>query len=179
MRHARVVPIMVVFIAACVSAPYEEAPQSREDRPRPAAETATVVGRVSPEGIFVADTLERAMPDTARVERETVVTGEIRPAADLETVAAPPAGERGEKLATGWRVQILAASVESDAAAAAERARSAAGGAPVYIEWDDPWFKVRVGDHSDLGEAERLRERLADLGWPEAWVVRTTIRTLP
>lgn len=179
MSRAASAPVLVALLLACVPVPYEERPPP-ERRSENAGEEATVVGHVSPAGTLVADTLERALPDTARVERETVVTGEIRPAAELET--GPPAGEGsvGRTLATGWRVQVFASRAEADAAAVATRARRATGDAvPVYVEWDDPWYKVRAGDHSDRAEAERLRERLTQLGWPEAWVVRTTIRTVP
>jgi hypothetical protein len=167
---------------------YREAPP--EDSERAAAEEAaspgtregaTVVGRVSPEGTLVADTLERALPDTVRVERETVVTGEIRSSAELQTRAAGEAGAvAGGTLATGWRVQVFASREQPEAAALAIRVQEALGHqVPVYVERDDPWFKVRVGDFRDRPAAERLREELVGLGWTDAWAVRTTIRTTP
>jgi hypothetical protein len=144
----------------------------------PAGGGATVVGHVSPDGALVADTLARSTPDTARVERETVVTGEIRPAVELGTETPAAAGDEPATLATGWRVQVYASRDETDAAGEATRVRDAlAGEAPVYVERDPPWFKVRVGDFGERDAADRLRERLAGLGWPEAWAVRTTIRT--
>jgi hypothetical protein len=131
--------------------------------------------------MLVADTLERALPDTVRVERETVVTGEIRSSAELETRAAGEAGAAaGGTLATGWRVQVFASREQPEAAARAIRVQEALGDrVPVYVERDDPWFKVRVGDFRDRPAAERLREELVGLGWTDAWAVRTTIRTTP
>ncbi|HET6617398.1 MAG TPA: SPOR domain-containing protein [Gemmatimonadota bacterium] len=178
----------LVLAVACMPARYREEPpppeveQAPESAARGAARPTggTVVGHVAPDGTLVADTLARAVPDTARVERETVVTGEIRPATELETEPPAAAGEVAETLATGWRIQVFASRSEAEAAAEATRARNALGDqAPVYVESDDSWFKVRVGDFSDRGAAERLRARLADLGWIEAWAVRTTIRTAP
>lgn len=189
----------LLLAVACMPARYREAPPpetseraaavdtSRGADPmsaRGAPEGATVVGRVSPDGTLVADTLARALPDTVRVERETVVTGEIRSAAELET------GERGEPgtavggeagtLATGWRVQVFASREQPEAAARATRLQEALGETvPVYVERDDPWFKVRAGDFTDRAAAERLRDELAALGWSDAWAVRTTIRTAP
>jgi cell division septation protein DedD len=181
----RSILLTLVFAAACMPARYREAPpQETTGEPasgQPAsgrAAGATVVGHVSPDGVLVADTLAESFPDTARVERETVVTGEIRPAAELETAPPSAAEPEGEALATGWRVQVYASRSQADASATATRVQDALGGeAPVYVEWDDPWFKVRVGDFSDRSAADRLRERLAGLGWPDAWAVRTTIRT--
>jgi hypothetical protein len=179
----------LLLALACMPARYREAPPP-EDSERAAAEEAaspgtregaTVVGRVSPEGTLVADTLERALPDTVRVERETVVTGEIRSSAELQTRAAGEAGAvAGGTLATGWRVQVFASREQPEAAARAIRVQEALGDqVPVYVERDDPWFKVRVGDFRDRPAAERLREELVGLGWTDAWAVRTTIRTTP
>jgi cell division septation protein DedD len=183
--------LALVLVLACMPARYREEPpppETEETAEGAARETgaatpaagATIVGRVAPDGTLVADTLARGAPDTARVERETVVTGEIRPAAELETEPPAVAGPENGTLATGWRVQVFASQSADEAAAEATRARDALGdGVPVYVERDDPWFKVRVGDFADRAAADRLRERLAGQGWPEAWAVRTTILTSP
>ena len=190
---AAILALLALLAVACMPARYREElpPGARDSTRRAGAEAgasagtdgesgATVVGRVTPDGTLIADTLAHPVADTARVERETVVTGEVRPATELE--AAPPtaAEPRGEALATGWRVQVFASRAEAEAAAAATRVRDALGDrAPVYVERDDPWFKVRAGDFADRAAAEALRQQLAGIGWPDAWAVRTTIRTLP
>jgi cell division septation protein DedD len=180
--------VVALLAAACMPARYREEPPlgirdsapRGERAPEEAGADATVVGRVTPDGTLIADTLAHPLPDTARVERETVVTGEVRPAAELETAPPTTARPEGDALATGWRVQIYASRSEADAAAAATRVRETLGErAPVYVERDDPWFKVRVGDFGERAAAEALRQDLAGLGWPDAWAVRTTIRTLP
>jgi cell division septation protein DedD len=193
----RLLGIAALLAAACMPARYrEELPpgtvdstgRSEGDASAAAhrdggasdAAGATVVGRVMPDGTLTADTLAGPVPDTMRVERETVVTGEVRAAAELETAPPTAAEPRGEALATGWRVQVYASRSQAEASTTATRVQDALGGlAPVYVERDDPWFKVRVGDFADRAGAETVRQRLAGLGWPDAWAVRTTIRTLP
>lgn len=152
--------LVLVLAVGCMPARYREEPPPPEAKPAAeparnagagAAGGSTVVGHVAPDGTLVADTIARAVPDTARVERETVVTGEIRPAAELETAAplaaGPTAGLDTGTLETGWRVQLYASRAEAEAGAEATRARSALRDeVPVYVEWDDPWYKVRVGD---------------------------------
>ena len=97
------------FLAACMPDRYRETPPEPVTRSSGAsADGSTVVGHVTPDGTLVADTLARAIPDTARVERETVLTGEIHPATG-----------------PGWRVQVFAAREEAEAAAEADRARAA------------------------------------------------------
>ncbi len=193
----RLLGVAALLAAACMPARYrEELPPGSGDSTSPSggnasavagrdggasgAAGATVVGRVTPDGTLIADTLARPVADTTRVERETVVTGEVRPAAELETAPPTVAEPQGESLATGWRVQVYASRYQAEASATATRVQDALGDRdPVYVERDDPWFKVRVGDYADRAGAEALRQRLAGLGWPDAWVVRTTIRTLP
>jgi cell division septation protein DedD len=193
----RIPGIAALLAISCMPARYrEEVPAGTPDStgrvaaevhdpPRDAAGVsadpgATVVGRVTPDGTLIADTLPGPAADTTRVERETVVTGEIRPAAELETAPPTVAEPRGETLATGWRVQVFASRSQAEAATAATRVREALGDrVPVYVERDDPWFKVRVGDFAERAAAEGLRRELAGHGWADAWAVRTTIRTLP
>jgi hypothetical protein len=185
--------VFALFLAAaCTPARYREAPPpetparaAEEGRPEAGVpQGATVVGRVSPEGTLVADTLARALPDTVRVERETVVTGEIRSSEELETRGSREAGAaaaaEAATLATGWRVQVFASREQSEATARATRVREALGDrVPVYVERDDPWFKVRAGDFAARPAAERLRDELVEMGWADAWAVQTTIRTAP
>lgn len=156
-------------------APVEDVPMSEpqptlrevDDQPIDGADASeqTLVGSVTADGTVRADTLAGVRPDTSRVVRETVVTGAIR-----STTGAGP-------LATGYRVQVFAARNRDVAADAVRRLREQRVADPVYMEWVDPWYKVRVGDFTDRESAERLRGRLVELGFPEAWIVRTTIRT--
>lgn len=157
---ARAALLLLAAAAACAPA-YRE-PEPTGNGP---AGGGTVVGTVAPDGTLRADTLPGVVADTASVERTTVSTGAVRAATD------------GGTPATGWRVQVFAA---SDRAAAEEFARSLRGRVddePVYVEWVDPWYKVRVGDFESRAPADRLRARLEERGIEGAWTVRTTIRT--
>ncbi|MGH7551018.1 MAG: SPOR domain-containing protein [Gemmatimonadota bacterium] len=183
--------VTLVGLAVACAGPYAERPPSSADReaPRPAAEAetprgpegpaadageTTVVGHVTPDGRFHADT-GSATADPVPVERQTVVTGTVRtaPADAGPAVAVPP------DLATltiGYRVQIFAARDRSTAAGVARRLEDRLEGQPVYVERVDPWYKVQVGDFATPEEAEPLRARLALMGYAEAWTARTTIR---
>lgn len=123
-----------------------------------------VVGTVDEEGVFRADTVAAGTADTTAVERETVTTGTITP--------AEPA------MATGYRVQVLADTDRADAEAFADRVGRSVDH-PVYVEWSEPWWKVRVGDFLDRADAERVRERLVAEGIEGAWTVRTVVRAGP
>lgn len=168
---------MALLAAACVTGEREPASNGA---PPPAGADAdggetTVVGRVSPTGELRADTLQGAHPDTSKVERETVLTGVVTAGPDPERAPAAASAE----LATGWRVQVFASRDRDDAESFARGIEERMERRPVYVERAEPWYKVRIGDFSDRASAEALRSRLVELGFDDAWTVRTTIRTIP
>ncbi|MBW3660008.1 MAG: SPOR domain-containing protein [Gemmatimonadetes bacterium] len=156
----------VVALALVGWAAWGCAPRYAERDPDAAdpAEEPVVVGRVEADGTYRADTLSGDLPDTTRVERATVTTGTVRPVSPSTT--------------TGWRVQVLADPDRASAQAFAGRIERLVD-QPVYVEWAEPWWKVRVGDFLDRGAAERLRERLVSEGVEGAWTVRTAVRSDP
>lgn len=189
-RAHRVAALAATLALAACAAPYRERPpESRAGTPRttekaagnrdvgptpPADSTGrTVVGYVAPDGTLHADTLAGAQPDTARVERETVVTGALGRPADT---IAPPVSAAPERHAAGYRVQVFASQDQPAADDFARQIEERLPSEPVYVEWDEPWYKVRVGDFTDRGEADRLRLRLVEMGFGEAWTVPASIR---
>lgn len=128
----------------------------------------TVVGTIEPDGTLTADTLVGEVADTSSVERETVYTGPVRQPESTQ-----------QTLATGYRVQVFAARDQSAVEEVVDRLEKSAPGHPIYVEWVDPWYKVRVGDFANRDDAEALKRELVDLGFPDAWAVQTTIRTVP
>ncbi|NIW78668.1 MAG: hypothetical protein GWN16_04050 [Calditrichae bacterium] len=49
----------------------------------------------------------------------------------------------------------------------------------VYIEFDSPMYKVRIGDCRNREQAESLRQLARRKGYPTAWIVKTKINTNP
>lgn len=193
-------PLLFALVLACAGS-YAERPPATDatgrttagrtpaepDSAGSAGSEGTVIGHVTPDGRIEADTLPQA-PAPEPVERETVVTGQVRPPgvapeavheaapeAVREPAAAAPAASGEAASAAGWRVQVFAARDEATATEVARRAGDAVPGVPVYVEAEEPWFKVRLGDFADRDAAEPLRERLIGLGWTEAWTVRTLV----
>jgi len=81
-----------------------------------------------------------------------------------------------ERLVPGFRVQIFS-SPDGDAAREVEAEASATFQelTGVYLEYDVPNYKVRLGDCESWRDAERLKEEAFELGYTNAWVVRTQI----
>lgn len=74
----------------------------------------------------------------------------------------------------GWRVQVFASSnlQLADDKAAEFRTTSPH---PVYVEYEPPFYKVRVGDFMTRQEADRFKDETARMGWQGAWVTETLV----
>jgi hypothetical protein len=78
------------------------------------------------------------------------------------------------KKIAGFRVQLASTRNE-------EEARAIKRGAlldfedNVYLTFDNPYYKVRLGDFISRYEANDLQELAIEKGYMEAWVVRTFV----
>jgi len=87
---------------------------------------------------------------------------------------APPSTSAAQT--PGYRVQIFASSDRNRAESAAAEARQRFA-EPVYIEFEAPLYKVRVGDCATRHEADTLKERAGAQGYDGAWVAETQVRS--
>ena len=74
----------------------------------------------------------------------------------------------------GFRVQVLATSSQENA----DRLRYELAieyGKDIYIVFEAPNYKVRIGNFIDRRLAEKLRLELIDKGYPSSWIIRTRI----
>ena len=47
----------------------------------------------------------------------------------------------------------------------------------VYVDFEAPNYKVRVGDFIDRDSAESLKQDLVQMGYNSAWILRTRINS--
>ena len=74
----------------------------------------------------------------------------------------------------GFRVQVLATSSQENA----DRLRYELAieyGKDIYIVFEAPNYKVRIGNFIDRRLAEKLRLELINKGYPSSWIIRTRI----
>ncbi|MBD3374687.1 hypothetical protein GF406_06615 [candidate division KSB1 bacterium] len=95
---------------------------------------------------------------------------------DLEGWVKGYKGKSDEKRINGFRVQLVSTRDEEEARLIRSEALLDLE-QPVYLSYDNPYYKVRVGDFTTRSQAERYKERLALQGYPDAWVIRTIINT--
>ena len=75
----------------------------------------------------------------------------------------------------GFRVQVLSTQDLNEANHLMIELSSLFGN-EVYIVFDSPNYKVRVGNFRSRGNAEKARQRIVDLGHRATWIIRTRVR---
>ena len=73
-----------------------------------------------------------------------------------------------------YRVQILTTKVYGEASAA-RRVAEEIFDRPVFMDYEVPYFKLRVGNFSDRDEAESYQTRAKAAGYGNAWVVMVMV----
>ena len=94
----------------------------------------------------------------------------------LDTKELKPAGnsDSSQVIIEGFRVQVLATSSQKNA----DRLRDELAieyGKDIYIVFEAPNYKVRIGNFIDRRLAEKLRLELINKGYPSSWIIRTRI----
>lgn len=148
-------------------APVSDDVAFEEDRLPPAPED--VAGESLEAGSVAAETVENLPPVEGEEKIAPSVQTPIEPSVTTPVEGRAATGERG------FRVQIGASTDRNGAEELARQARTRTSEA-VYVTLESPYYKVRVGDYLDRAAALQLRDRLRANGYPEAWVVTTTVK---
>lgn len=74
----------------------------------------------------------------------------------------------------GYRVQVLTTK-DAEQADALSIKLAAALTDSVYVTFEVPNYKVRVGDYVSRQDAQVMQEKVQQLGYRSAWIVRTRI----
>ena len=78
------------------------------------------------------------------------------------------------KIDEGYRIQIFESTISSLARAEAKRFQNILGDS-VYIDFEAPLYKLRIGNFIERKKAERAIESIERLGAKDSWIVRTKI----
>jgi hypothetical protein len=74
----------------------------------------------------------------------------------------------------GFRVQCFASS-QIERVRAEQKAIESKVRYPVYIVFASPYYKLLVGDFVKRGEADVAAGKMKELGYADAWIMRTKI----
>jgi len=123
----------------------------------------TVVPKAYPQsGAIVAGQTEMQSPgDTDSVSIDTTVAAPAKPAYDTLNSQA-------------FRVQLYTTKQYGDARYQVRVAEEIFD-RPVYLEYEVPYFKVRVGSFADRDDADEYLMAVKSAGYTDAWVVAVTV----
>lgn len=91
---------------------------------------------------------------------------------------AVPNGLEDSKVQIGYRVQIYSTSDYLQALKMDSLARTI-WKEEVYMRFDSPYYKIRIGNERHRDAADRLQQNAFKAGFRTAWVVRTEIEHRP
>ena len=74
----------------------------------------------------------------------------------------------------GFRIQIYESTVASIARAEAKRFQNILGDT-VYIDFETPLYKLRIGNFIDRKSAEKTISKITRLGAKDSWIIRSKI----
>ncbi|MDH3889963.1 MAG: SPOR domain-containing protein [candidate division Zixibacteria bacterium] len=152
--------------------------------PPPGGSEEGTSGRTLPPGLERYDPLE-SEEDRQVVPRLSPNDGEIKAGSAGQQASALEPYDPGwnylspqEQIDTlnsqAYRVQILTTKVYGEASAA-RRVAEEIFDRPVFMEYEVPYFKLRVGSFADRDAAENYQTRAKAAGYANAWVVMVTI----
>lgn len=89
--------------------------------------------------------------------------------------------EKEDKLVDGFRIQLFATKDIESATIAKKEAQFvfANDSLNVYVEFDSPYYKLRIGDFRDRDKAEQFREITREKGYSSSWIVKTKVWSNP
>jgi cell division septation protein DedD len=161
---------MGLIVFGCTAKKSMQKPQSAtKDAPYQFKEE----GKIPP--VSETDAAEETDFEEVPLTEEEVFEEEMDiPPAEEPVIEPAPALE----MMDGFRIQVFATGDEETAEAVREAGELKLG-LPVYTEFVDGLYKIRVGNCPTREEAETLLKRCKDVGYGDAWIVETRVHTSP
>lgn len=153
-------------------------------------------GAVSTSGRYETGDSQKEKTETEKVETaETFNLKPYRPDLNLETkefitdvytensgawfeydsIIEPNKNKKIVGTEDGYRVQVIATDDLDEANKINTEINSQIPTQRSYVNFEPPFYKVKVGDFTEISEANNLRFRLSQMGFTESKVVRETI----
>ena len=85
---------------------------------------------------------------------------------------------QGDTTEIGYRIQVLSTQ-DYETAYDVQSTLMEKYNGEVYVTFDAPNYKVRVGNFQSRSEAEKIQKELMDMGYRMAWIIRTQIVVKP
>jgi len=135
---------------------------------------------LSGEKIELDESFDPLLLDDEDIKFET----KSKPSEPVSPVNLPPEHKEAiptNQLVDGFRIQLISTKDLESATKAKLIAEEQFADLQInfYLEFDSPYYKVRVGDFRNREDAESIREVIRSRGYPKAWIVKTKVWTHP
>lgn len=84
-----------------------------------------------------------------------------------------------DEMTMGYRIEIFRSDSFPAATSMQEKALLEFTESGVYLDYDAPYYKVRVGDCTNRVDAEGLLKRVQQMGYPEAFLINSRVYAYP
>ncbi len=128
-----------------------------------ASASASIIVKIVSDSTTVRNDSLTGSQDTAREKKDTVAAKKDT----LEIITS----SGSYNTVPGFRIQLLTTQNLSEAIGMKAKADSLLANYNIYIVYDSPYYKVRVGDFRARYEANQAIGYIADHGFPNAWSV--------
>ncbi|NOY78789.1 MAG: SPOR domain-containing protein [Calditrichaeota bacterium] len=135
---------------------------------------------VKGEASQIEDLNPQSLPDQLFVVKENPQSAQA-PSTKSEQAASAQPGESVKetvKMVPGYRIQIAALSNQEEAMDIRKDAMLKFANQEVYLIFDPPYYKIRVGDFLTRYDAEKLQKEAIKMGYKDAWIVRTRVKSI-
>jgi hypothetical protein len=161
---------VLVVILVLLNSNYAMSKRVREEEPVAGTSPMYAMGDKPP---VVAetylDTLNRGREQVIADKNFSGVIAETTAAASNQPGAAAPA-----EMPNGFRVQVIASS-QIEKVRSEQKSLESRVSYPLYIIVTPPYYKLVAGDFVKRSEADAAVVKLKELGYPDAWVVRSKV----
>lgn len=161
-HHRQVVVFLATLLFACSSSQ-----QSSDDSPR--KQQPTKDGEKAPLEVFESSFHPSQYDEDIEAVERRLQQREEQPDERRDSVRVE------EEVLQGFRIQIFASPRIDEATLAKQTAAQLITTDSLYIVFDPPVYKVRVGDYPTRLEANRALASIIQKGYPDAWIVTDRI----
>ncbi len=132
------------------------------------------------EAAQIEDLNPENLPDQIFVVKENPQSVQTSSTESKQTPSSQTAQSAKEtiKMVPGYRIQIAALSNQDEAMDVRKEAMLKFADQEVYLIFDPPYYKIRVGDFLTRYDAEKLQKEAIKMGYKDAWIVRTKVKSI-
>ncbi|MFZ0391289.1 MAG: SPOR domain-containing protein [Calditrichia bacterium] len=155
--------ILLILLAGCATTPRKEAPPEPEPVEMDESFDPVKLNNEDLNFSYTKKTVEKVNP------------------ADMELPEVSEKKMESNQETDGYRIQIISTKELDNAT----NTKDIAGdqfidlGVNLYMDFDSPYYKVRLGDFRDRVAAEELLKEVRSRGYPKAWIVKTKVYQNP